>query len=217
MKRIVSILCALTVLVTVFSHPAEAATGMQGYAVYRDGVTTQGSGNFTWHTGIMDKASSDDIYPIIHARGRGYNVQYGHWYEFMNGTEDDPYINNNFVAYYKPNQSITDNKRDAVTATARSLAADFIAYSLIQQIHYDDGNPNGKTFVGVSDIYELRCDGVVEYCYEYNNIRIYGNDAYWDISRWGFNYKDHHAGLKVTPKIQAQNYMTFISNDPEYS
>ena len=56
MKRIVSILCALAVLVTVFSHPAEAATGMQGYAAYRDGVAV-----IQWHAPHIDKASSDDI------------------------------------------------------------------------------------------------------------------------------------------------------------
>ena len=210
MKRIVSILCALAVLVTVFSHPAEAATGMQGYAAYRDGVAV-----IQWHAAIMDKASSNDIYPVIHARGSNYNVQYGHWYEFMDGLPDYPYSNNNFIGYYRPKQVMSSAQRDQVTATARSLAADFIGYIVWGQINYDDGyNPNNKTTVGVNDIISMRCDGVVEYCYEFNDIRIYGNDTYWDISKWGFNYKDHHNITSVTPRMQASDYMYMVSNNP---
>ena len=203
MKRIVSILCALTVLVTVFSHPAEAATGMQGYAAYRDGVI----GNFEWHAAIMDKASSDDIYPVVHAPGISQNVQYGSWDDFLNG--------NTFMGYYKPaSTSISSTKRDQVTATARSLAANFIGYTFVEQMSYDDGyNPDNKTTVGVSDIRAMRCDGVVEYCYEVNNVRIYGNDTYWDISRWGFNYRNHHYSTNIGPQEQALYYMTLVPSN----
>ena len=215
MKRIVSILCALTVLVTVFSHPAEAATGMQGYAAYRDGVTTSGFGNFEWHAAIMDKASSEDIYPVIHARGYGYNVQYGHWYEFMAGLPDYPYSNNNFIGYYRPKQVMSNTQRDQVTAKARSLAADFVAYTVVELMDYPvDNNPSGKTTVAVNDISAMRCDGLVEYCYEFNNLRIFGSDSYWDISRWGVNYKNQHKGTSITPKKQAEDYMYTVSMQP---
>ena len=203
MKRIVSILCALAVLVTVFSHPAEAATGMQGYAAYRDGVAVT-----QWHAAIMDKASSTDIYPVVHARGDGYNVQFGAWNDFLNG--------NSFMGYYKPiSTNLTSAQRDAVTATARSLAADFIGYTIWGQINYPvDNNPTGKTTVGISDITAMRCDGVVEYCYEYNNIRIYDNSSYWDISNWGPKCYKKHQLIGITPYEQAASYMTVVSYTP---
>lgn len=211
MKRIVSILCALTVLVTVFSHPAEAATGMQGYAAYRDGV----AGVIEWHAAIMDKASSDDIYPVIHA-DKGSNVGYAWWYEFMNGTEEYPYSNNNFIGYYRPLSNITSSQRDQVTATARSLAADFIGYTVWGQINYPvDNNPTGKTTVEKSDITAMRCDGVVEYCYEYNNVVIYPKySSYWDISHWSKANYDEHIAVQITPAIQATEYMTLVSYNP---
>lgn len=201
MKRIVSILCALTVLVTVFSHPAEAATGMQGYAAYRDGV----AGVIEWHAAIMDKASSTDIYPVVHAPGAFQNVQYGSWDDFLNG--------NTFMGYYKPaSTSVSSTKRDQVTATARSLAADFISYTILRQIIYPvNNNPSGKTVVGVSDITDLRCDGVVEYCYEFNNVIIYPDNSFnWDVSKWNKDNYDLHDGVRITPNMQAINYMIRI-------
>lgn len=208
MKRIVSILCALTVLVTVFSHPAEAATGMQGYAAYRDGVTTSGFGNFEWHAAIMDKASFDDIYPVVHAPGIFQNVQYSSWDDFLNG--------NSFMGYYKPQSYISSSQRDQVTAMARSLAADFIGYTAWGQINYPvDNNPTGKTTVEKSDITAMRCDGVVEYCYEYNNVVIYPKySSYWDISHWSKANHDEHIAVQITPAIQATEYMTLVSYNP---
>ena len=60
------------------------------------------------------------------------------------------------------------------------------------------------------DIKSLRCDGIVEYCYEWQNVRIFGSDARWDISKNDQGNKDHHSGTATTPKKQAQNYMTGI-------
>ena len=61
-----------------------------------------------------------------------------------------------------------------------------------------------------SDILGIRCDGFVEYCYEYNNIKVFGSDSYWNISLTDSRCQDEHGGFLLTPKSQAQNYMTRI-------
>lgn len=34
----------------------------------------------------------------------------------------------------------------------------------------------------VSDIEKIRCDGFVEFAYEYNGIKLQASSVYWDIS-----------------------------------
>lgn len=202
-KKILSGLCVCALIFAIIAVPSEAATGKQGYAVYRDGVL----GPVNWHAGIMDKASKDDIYPVIHSAGSGHNVAYGSWDEFMNVSE-----NCSFVGYYRPvSQNPTSTQRDAVNAVARQLAADFIGYTIGAQIAYDEDSSTTKAVVQPSDIESMRCDGVVEYCYEYNNIRIYGDDGNWNISKWGGEYKSKHEGFGITPRKQAQDYMYLVS------
>lgn len=51
-----------------------------------------------------------------------------------------------------------------------------------------------------SDIITMRCDAVVEFCYEYNGIRLLGPEGAWDISSvTGLEY--HSATLR--PSQQA--------------
>lgn len=201
-KKLISITCALTLLLCVFVSPANAATGWQGYAVYRDGVAV-----IEWHGAIMDKATKDDVYPVVHAVGPGTNVSFGMWSDFLAGKT--------FMGYYQPkSELLTNSKRDAVTATARRLAADFIGYTVNMQMNYPIIDPPPKPFVQVSDISTIRCDGVIEYCYEYNNIRIYGDNVTWDISRWSEANKALHGLPFITPKVQARNYMTLLDKNP---
>lgn len=56
----------------------------------------------------------------------------------------------------------------------------------------------------------MRCDGVVEYSYETNGIRVYGPDASWDISYNDTNTQNLHGANRITPKKQAQRYMTRV-------
>ena len=210
-RKILSVLCIFTLILAV-TMPSQAATGYQGYAIYRDGVL----GPVNWHGGLMDKPSKDDIYPVIHIGGPDYQVEYVWWHEFTDGTEDYPYSKNSFMGYYRPvSQNPTSAQRDAVVATARQLASNFIDYCGTEQMHYDETSSTTKTYVQPSDIDTIRCDGVVEYCYEYNNIRIYGSDMFWNIARWGALYEAHHASpTAITPRKQAQDYMYVISYNP---
>ena len=80
----------------------------------------------------------------------------------------------------------------------RSLASNFNAYTVLEQIDYPVNiNPNNKTTVEVSDISHLRCDGVIEYSYEFNDVVMYGG-FYWDISAWGKSFYDKHRIIEIT-------------------
>jgi len=81
--------------------------------------------------------------------------------------------------------------------------------------------------VNPADIYKLRCDGVVEYCYEWNNISVWGisntGNMYGDPHRfnvsydvWGDSWSDEHDNLgngsyvypwfETSPKVQRGAY-----------
>ena len=65
----------------------------------------------------------------------------------------------------------------------------------------------------------IRCDGVAEYCYEWNNVRVFGKDAWWDISAPGNALMHRLPGVGtaedregVAPAIQAQYHLTWCGN-----
>lgn len=94
--------------------------------------------------------------------------------------------------------------RDNIKSMGRSLINENLLYTPLKQINY---NSTSSTWVYPADLTQCRCDGVVEYCYEYYGYRVFGNDSYWDISRMGDSYKNQHALATVTPETQANNYM----------
>ena len=183
--------CMLLFALTICSYAAE---GFEGYAVYRDGAFL----GTTWHGGLMDGAHPKKEKPVTHAAQSKSTVQSGSWGSFING--------NTFKGFYYPKSGVpTSAKRDLIKAMGKSLIDENILYTPIQQIDY---KVTDSTWVLPSDITKIRCDGVVEYCYEYYGFRIFGNDTYWNISRMGSAYKSHHALATVTPKKQSEEYMT---------
>lgn len=98
-----------------------------------------------------------------------------------------------------------------MSTTALSLANERIAYVFANPIRYSISSIATDKYP-VSDIVAIRCDGLVEYAYEYNNIRVYGNDTYWDISKAGDAYTDEHGGFQLTPTKQANDYMVRLGN-----
>lgn len=85
------------------------------------------------------------------------------------------------------------------------LGADFEWHAAI--MYYGAGGAK----VQPSEITDLRCDGVIEYCYEYNDVRIFGSDTYWNISVRSIAHTNAHAC--IWPQNQAQNYMSRVSPD----
>ena len=155
-----SLIIALFVVVaTRFSvAEANAAGTWKGYAVYRDGVVL----NINDHAALMDENNIGVYKPIIHAVGYGNTVQWGTWSEFLDG--------NNYLGLYRPkNCTITSTLANSFISKARELRG--ISYNVLDQIVYSAGS---STWVNPENISCLRCDGVVEYTYEWYGYRVGG-------------------------------------------
>lgn len=179
-----------------------AASRYQGYAIYRDGVSASWiSGG--WHAAIqIEPLATSTNYAFVHATG-GAKVGKTTWSGFMGGSD------NMYQGLYKPKLvGISKYWRYNVYETAIELQNENITYTALEQVSYN-ADTTGN-YVNPKNITSMRCDGVVEYCYEYNGIRIYGSDANWDVSLNDENVRASHFGTLITPKKQAQNYMTAI-------
>ncbi|MGF7048527.1 hypothetical protein J2T13_003035 [Paenibacillus sp. DS2015] len=172
-----------------------AATGNQGYAIYRDGVFF----NSTDHAGFMNKPDTNSYTnPIIHHSGNGY-VNFDTYTGFL--------ANNTFKGVYRPNGTVSSTNRDTFVATARTLQTEQISYNLMFQVNYTDFEVG--SYVSPDEVTEMRCDGVVEYVYEWNNFKVYGNSTNWDVSKATLANKDEHRATQVTPRSQ-RNYLTLV-------
>lgn len=198
-KKNYILIFVLSIILTIgfsVSAYASAVTGSQGYAVYRDGVL--GS---EWHAALMDMPTSAYQSPVTHIKGYGGMVKHASWLEFLDGN------NNIFKGVYKPKVTIDAYSRGRVVDMGRVLATESIAYTGTGQISHNVASG----YVQPNDVLLLRCDGVVEYCYEWFNFRIYGSDSKWDITLAGNIY--HHSLANITPKKQAENWMTRIQTN----
>ena len=176
--------------------------GFKGYAVYRDGAIL----GVDWHAALMDEPSKNNYKPILHMANSLGPVEWGTWEEFMDKTT------NTYKGTYKPAGSVADESKEMVVATGRRLRNEAITYRVVGQLGYDasvyDKYPNR---VEPSDITNIRCDGVVEYCYEYNYIRLYGSDANWNIALPKKSNYDEHQLAYITPRKQTE-IMTLVGN-----
>lgn len=174
-----------------------AAQGYMGYAVYRDGV----AGNLNDHAAIMDEGSSYDYLPVIQAVGYNDNVKYDSWANFMDGQ--------NFIGVFRPKDlySISETHANRFRSLARELRG--IGYTVFDPIVYDAGS---SRYVEPRNITKLRCDGVIEYIYEYYGHRVSGSDNIWDISINSLTNYWEHSGLAVTPRQQHKNHLYKVSS-----
>lgn len=175
--------------------------GHKGYAVYRELSWLTNIFVNNWHAGFMNKPYANNSNSIIHASGLNDIVEKTSWNGFIDG---EPYY-----GVYRPKQAITDNQRIAVIALARELETKDIGYIATHQMQatlWPD-----RTKIEPDAIVSLRCDGLIEYCYEYYGIRIFGSDSLWDISVSSAENLAHHNHIDVRPKRQAQEYMTLVT------
>jgi len=68
------------------------------------------------------------------------------------------------------------------------------------------------------NVTNLRCDGLVEYCYEwYNWPVLYDGNGNWDISNWTTGSNNYHSNLFLTNTGDTFNPVTQWSYmDPHY-
>ena len=65
------------------------------------------------------------------------------------------------------------------------------------------------------DITQMRCDGVVEYCFEYCNYRIFGDDGKWNISKNNQSCVTHHDNvMRINPALQTVHMTLLTKSKP---
>ncbi|MPM96390.1 hypothetical protein SDC9_143553 [bioreactor metagenome] len=100
--------------------------------------------------------------------------------------------------------------RGNVNARAEMLVNDNISYSILRQMSINESGLTIGTKISANRIMYMRCDGVIEYCYEYYGFRVYGNDTYWDLSTFGLLTISHHSYNDINPETQATYYLTQV-------
>lgn len=123
---------------------------------------------------------------------------------------------NDFLGYFNPKQELSEEDRACVllTAFALYLRTEEINYSLFNLISFSDSNNNG--IIDFDEIEGMRCDGFVEYCYEYSGIRVCYDETKpekWNITIIDDEIQDVHSWTKIIPKAQAYDHMTNMLGD----
>ena len=190
-------------------YTVENTIGYLGYAVYRDlGVLDEMPIEFlnNYHAGLMYKEYADSSDCVIHMQNN-IGISYDDWIGFtLEGISNSPLY---FRGAYKPIEALTHNERLEVIALAYELSVYDIGYTFLTQMTYSSRENMSK--IEPFDITSFRCDGFVEYCYEYNGHRISGVNNWWDISNPSGQHVEYH--MNVTPKGQALNHMSVITTN----
>ena len=186
-----------------------AASNAQGYAIYRDGAGI----NPDWHSGFIYSSNFNSSNTVIHVDNQGNHL--------INYVSLSTFIDNqDFYGYYIPykfaasSTQIANTIKNNVLETARQLqerTKDDLVYNLTNQVWYKtDSNSNGK--VDIDEITSMRCDGLIEYCYEANGALIYGGN----ISVYDTSIRNAHTAINITPKKQSTLYMQNCLGDIDY-
>ncbi|WP_425803148.1 hypothetical protein ACHOLT_17260 [Desulfitobacterium sp. Sab5] len=203
MKKIIS--TCLLVFSLLFANVSPAfAANHYGDAVYRDGVLD----NLTWHAAINNYSTVG--WAVIEAPGGSGVVSSHTWNTFL--TDGDGIVRN----YQGPPQykyGMTDNDLNNVLYTARFLANQAnVTYTPIDMMH----GYTSMTYISPGSVSQLRCDGLVEYAYEWNNWDVLmDKNGNWDISNK--NSTPYHSSIWFTWTGNTFNPVTQWSYmDPHY-
>lgn len=210
MKKVISLVIAICIIFTSSAITTSAASKAQGYAIYRDGAGI----NPDWHSGYIYSSNFNADNTVLHVDNQGNHlINYVSLTTFID--EQD------FYGYYIPHKfassstETTNDIKNNVIATAKKLqerTKDDLVYNLTNQIWYkEDSNNNGK--VDIEEITSMRCDGLIEYCYELNGALIYGGN----ISVYDTSIRNAHTAANITPKKQSTLYMQNCLGDIDYN
>lgn len=190
-RSLLVLLLSLLVLLTS-SLSCYAAENAEGYSIYCDGNAI----NPFWHAGLV---TNQTVSPIVHINSPLGPVVPAEYSDFVG--------NSDFMGIKKPKGSYSNYQRNRVIETGNELKSEQITYTVIGQV-----DPNLYAIgdlIEKSDIIGIRCDGVVEYSFEYNGIPICGDStsSTWNVAKNDIYSTFYHAGTNVTPKKQAEDWM----------
>ena len=176
--------------------PKDTVRSYRGKARYRDGVKDT---SLIWHGAIQDS----HYYTGQLIEQSGYDVVRSVSYStFLDGKVDKGarYVSGmNWLAF------------DNVTLTAEYLAKrqSITYYVFGLMIH---NAPDTSPWVYPDNVTSMRCDGVIEYAYEWNNWRVQSGwldgTEYWDIST-PVGALAHNATITLNPQQQAGRMATY--------
>jgi len=194
-NTLLSFIICLGLLARAYDIETSATGNWKGYAVFRDGVF-----GIQYHTAIMQTDTKNSTYPVIHADGTN-PVKSDTWSNFMDG--------NTFQGICWP-KNCTQNSTNQNAFVAKAKLLKEIPYIFSAQMYYGVTGTNAT--IQPSSILNIRCDGVVEYVYEYFGYRVGGADGVWNISKNNLNNYNAHSGTNITPYGQCWYYLTRVSS-----
>ena len=209
-----------------FPLHGRAETSAEGFAIYHDrafGVSPY------WHTAMMLTSSPENgyagtFYTMDGSSHTVFNSNYSviHLSSASN-TDNGPAIisltsynsflgGKTFKGYYTSVSNPSLYSRRTILATALKFYNYAISYRALNQIDYSIKYISfNDRLVFPSEITKFRCDGFLEYCYEFNNIRAFGPS--YDAEQWNISYNCVNSRIvhntnslnTLSPEIQARN------------
>ena len=196
MKKInYSIALILIFMLICSTNVFAAATKYEGMVAYRDGVI-----GGEWHAGMWVAPDASYTNPIVHQAGSGYvtRVSYS---GFLNA--------NNFKGVYYKSGAATP--REYLKNMALDLTTRSIAYCSFYMLEHNASSG----YILQSNVKKMRCDGVVEYCYEWYSIELMwcydGTRRAWDITYTG-DCSFHNTLNSFSPTVQAGKLTKYSSS-----
>ena len=123
----------------------------------------------------------------------------------LDGNSIDAFMN---IRAVRRSYSMNADIAEKIEETARDMAEKSILYTpfdMLVGFFFWDGN--------IDDIFAIRCDGVVEFCYEMHGVKVCGRNRnnLWNITSAGNEYLDEHNNEhtfsyqdgELCPRIQA--------------
>ena len=158
----------------------------RGFAVYARNKNL-GTG---YHAGIMIEDSISQSNSVVCAG----------LFKLKKATETSFVGSYRFLGYYR-GKSMSQQNRNNVETTARALIGAEVRVCNNHQIQYDPTVCNIGARVSPSNVDKLSQDGIIEYCYEYNNIRMRGGDGTWNISVNSSSNRSAHANINIADQF----------------
>lgn len=185
-KKVIKVKKYTSLIIVVFLIASLSITcnAYLGDALYRDGVAL-----IEWHAGMASYVSPTQY---IHQPGSGTVVTCT-YSEFLDG---------NSLMLYGEMPGITISQKIAVHDNGLALLNRNYTYTITNLLQ---ANYTSHDYVEAADITKIRCDGVIEWCYEKESWRLMGTSTNWDISYY-WNVSSHTLINGMTPSVQAQYF-----------
>lgn len=182
MKKFFGKMMVLSILAMSFISITAGSVFANSEAMYRSGSM----GNYLDHAGV--RKAGVGIYEI---KGYFYTVDLNTWASWLGSNE---YLG----SFINPLMTSTDktNVQSTLAAMAADTDIDYVGLNMI------DWDLNPGSDIDPWEIDDIRCDGVVEYAYEWNNIWVWGRSntgtssgtpTHFDVSN--MSYVGEHQNL----------------------